>query len=314
MKKDYKKTSRIADRKFGSSKHVLNRKRLSEIPQNRPTRNTDETYLLNEQHFSDAFRNSPVIVFNHDRNLRYTWIFDMTKDKILRTAAGKTDKELIKNPEEARRLIEIKKRALRTGKGRREEVAITLNKKLCYYDLRVEPLRNGKGKIIGLACAAIDITERKRAESVLLHTKELLEKIASASTAIIAVHDLKTGKNIYNNRSLSEILGHSKKERVKLPGTTESELFSLVHPEDIKIFTERHKVIAKMKDGRSHEIEYRLRDRNGSWQRIKEIYCVLDRDKFGIPSQLMSTYENITAERINQQELREGEEKFRTLF
>lgn len=139
------------------------------------SRQTQEALRVSEERFRIALKNSPIIVFNQDTDLRYTWIYNPTLGLTAEEIAGKLDSELFP-PEDAQRLKAIKNRVLTTGVGTREETFTTINGEVRYFDLTVEPLFNQAREIVGITCAAMDITEKKQAEetrSALEAEKEL---------------------------------------------------------------------------------------------------------------------------------------------
>lgn len=311
IRKKSKKSSGSSNLKSHPARLRSTRKRFIKDFEKEP--NNDKLHIIGEL-FTEALKNSPVIVFNQDKSLRYTWIYNGIPEIPLQKALGKTDKEILRNVEEADSFIKIKRLVLKTGKGKRQEVSLSAKGKVYHFDLKAEPLRNGKGKIIGITCAAIDITERKQAELALIQTKELLEKIASTSPAIISVYDVNSGKNIYKNRSLLETLGYPRREIMKLYVESGTDPFSLVHPDDLRTLENRNKIIPRMKDGKSYEMEYRLKDYSGNWQWIRRVFSVFHRDKNGKPTHLTSIFENITERKLNKEALRESELKYKTLF
>jgi PAS domain S-box-containing protein len=123
----------------------------------------DEALRESEARFRIALENSPIVVFNQDRELRYTWVYNPHPGFDPQALLGKTDAELLP-ADDAARLAEIKRRVLETGVSAREEVKTTIGGQAFFYDLTVEPLRDLSGNIIGVTCASLDITERKQAE------------------------------------------------------------------------------------------------------------------------------------------------------
>jgi len=111
-----------------------------------------------EERFRVAINNSPIIVWSQDRDLRYTWIYNPNPGFNAEEVIGKTDEEMLPVVD-AERLTEIKKKVLESGKGSREEVRTTIQGKPFYYQLVTEPLMDEEGKIAGVTCASIDITE-----------------------------------------------------------------------------------------------------------------------------------------------------------
>lgn len=129
-----------------------------------------------EARFRVALANSPILVFNQDQQLRYTWIYNPHPAFTLDEMLGKTDSELLPG-EPGERLTEIKRAVLESGITTRNEIDLYINGHLVFYDLTVEPLRDRLGNIIGVTCAAVDITERKQ------HQREM-EAIALLSQAL----------------------------------------------------------------------------------------------------------------------------------
>lgn len=142
----------------------------------RERQQVEEALRQSETRFRTVLKHAPLVVFNQDQELRYTWAYNVVPDDDVDAILGKTDSELLA-PQEAQPLISIKQRVLTSGIGMRAEVSLTINGKLRYYDLTVEPLRNSIGDIEGITCAAMDISDRKHIEEQLkisLQQKEVL--------------------------------------------------------------------------------------------------------------------------------------------
>jgi two-component sensor histidine kinase len=142
----------------------------------RERQQVEEALRQSETRFRTVLKHAPLVVFNQDQELRYTWAYNVVPDDDVDAILGKTDSELL-SPQEAQPLISIKQRVLTSGIGMRAEVSLTINGKLRYYDLTVEPLRNSIGDIEGITCAAMDISDRKHIEEQLkisLQQKEVL--------------------------------------------------------------------------------------------------------------------------------------------
>ncbi|GEM_PF-2277700 len=136
----------------------------------------EEALRQSETRFRTVLKHAPLVVFNQDQELRYTWAYNVVPDDDVDAILGKSDSELLA-PQEAQPLISIKQRVLTSGIGMREEVSLTINGELRYYDLTVEPLRNSIGDVEGITCAAMDISDRKYIENQLkisLQQKEVL--------------------------------------------------------------------------------------------------------------------------------------------
>lgn len=119
--------------------------------------------------FGVALRSGSVLVFNQDRDLRYTWVplaapelgFSSTEQVL-----GRTDEELFP-PEAAAALTEVKRAVVESGVGTRVDIAVEADTGMLFYDLTVEPLHDPGGAVVGITCASVDVTDRRRAEEQL---------------------------------------------------------------------------------------------------------------------------------------------------
>jgi PAS domain S-box-containing protein len=156
------------------------------------TKRAQEQSRLNEERFRVAIGNSPIMVFNQDRRLRYTWAYNTHRAFADGGAEGKTDDDLAP-PEIAQRLKEVKQRILDSGVGSATEITLPIDGGVHTYQLTLEPLRDSAGAIEGITGAAFDITERKAFEDELRAAYEALQRSASdlQQFAYAASHDLK---------------------------------------------------------------------------------------------------------------------------
>jgi PAS domain S-box-containing protein len=128
---------------------------------------------LVKERFEIALRNSPMAVFNQDLDLRYTWIYNPALGYHSDEAIGKLDSDIFERAEDAAVTQAMKQEVITTGVMRRKEVTIHSKGVDRCFDLVVEPLRDGDGRIAGVTCAALDITERKQADEDLRHSEKV---------------------------------------------------------------------------------------------------------------------------------------------
>ncbi|NDJ24492.1 response regulator [Nostoc sp. B(2019)] len=145
----------------------------------------DNALRHSEERFRVALKNSPIFVYNQDKDLRYTWVYNPFSGLTVENILGKQDSDIMP-AEDAQHQIAIKNGVLTTGIGTREEVSITTATGTRYYDLTVEPLRNESQEVVGVTCASIDISERKLAEEKIREQAALLD----VTTDAICVRDL----------------------------------------------------------------------------------------------------------------------------
>ncbi|BAY74067.1 multi-sensor hybrid histidine kinase [Nostoc linckia NIES-25] len=152
----------------------------------------DNALRQSEERFRVALKNSPIFVYNQDKELRYTWVYNPSYGLKIEQILGKKDVDII-SAEDAQSLTSIKLGVLNSGIGAREEVSITTKKTTRYYDLTVEPLRNESQEVVGVTCASIDITERQAALREHKLAQEKIKEQAAlldVTTDAICVRDL----------------------------------------------------------------------------------------------------------------------------
>ncbi len=149
-----------------------------------------------EERFRVALKDSPITVFSHDRELRYTWIYNPQlywQDE----AIGKTDADII-GPKKAASLVDIKRRVLKEGVALREEVVIPHDGKNCAFDITVEPLFDAEGGIAGITGAAMDIAR----------LREMTDRLQDARDRL-AQEKLYLESEIQSELGFEEIIGQS---------------------------------------------------------------------------------------------------------
>lgn len=132
----------------------------------------EEELQKNEERFRVALKESPVTVFNQDRALRYTWIYN-PRLFLQDSAVGKTDEEIL-GAKRATRLNELKRQVLDTGKALREEVVISQGTKPYSFELTIEPLFDAAKNIIGITGSSMDIARLRELADNLRDAKERL--------------------------------------------------------------------------------------------------------------------------------------------
>jgi PAS domain S-box-containing protein len=138
-------------------------------------RQTEEALRQSDERFRVALKNSPIAVFNQDRDLRYTWMYNSQLPFSWSNKLGKTPADLF-DPEEAARIMEVRRRVLETGVGARDEVQVTCAGKKQYLSTTIEPVLDSDGAVIGITGAAMDVTELREAQRKLTEEKLYLEQ------------------------------------------------------------------------------------------------------------------------------------------
>ena len=138
-------------------------------------RKAEEALRQSEERLRVALQNARIVVFNQDRDLRYTWVYNSQIPSPPGDQLGQTPDAYFA-PEEAARIMEIRRRVLETGVGGRHEVHASYGGKKHYFDTAVEPVKDAAGAVIGLTGSGIDITELREVTEQLREAKEKLSE------------------------------------------------------------------------------------------------------------------------------------------
>src|SRR5207244_4076447 len=107
---------------------------------------------------------------------------------------GKTDLELsdLYPAESAERIVQFKREALQAGEAARRDLLVTVEGRLRNLDLSLEPIRDDAGQVIGLAGAAIDVTEHcESKEAIARLNAELQKRVQKDEFLAMLAHELR---------------------------------------------------------------------------------------------------------------------------
>lgn len=159
-------------------------------------REAEDLLRQSEERFRVALKDSPITVFNQDKDLRYSWIYN-PQLYWQHEALGKTDEEIL-GPKRSLAMTRLKKRVLQTGNAVREEVAIPQNGTSYVVDMTVEPLFDAGKNVIGITGAFMDIARLREMADRLLEEKDRLTREKSYLQ-----------NEIQTELGFEEIIGHS---------------------------------------------------------------------------------------------------------
>jgi PAS domain S-box-containing protein len=256
----------------------------------------EEALRASEERFRVALAGSPVIVYNQDTELRYTWMYQPAHGGCPDHIIGCMETGYVPLPE-AEQLIAIKRGVLDTGRPAREEVRLTVYGAPRTFDLTVEPLRDQSGRITGVTCAAIDITERRESEKTL----QLMRfSIDHAGDAIYWMGP--DARIVYANDAACRTLGYSCAELLSMTVFDIDPQFPREGWDDCwsdlrRRGTRTLESVHQAKDGRRFPVE------------ITGTYLEFDGCQYDFAS-----VRDISERRRSEEELQESRERYRQLF
>ena len=162
----------------------------------------------------------------------------------------------------------------------------------------IELAANGQpGRAVGLAR---DISVRKRVESAQRDADRFIARIADVAPTLIYVYDVATGRRIYNNGWLPQMLGYG----IDYDSDVRPFMDRVLHPDDKERMAAYRQSHVRLADGAISQVEYRARHIDGSWRWLLSRNLVFARNEDGSVRQLLGTTTDITAAKRAEEELR----------
>jgi PAS domain S-box-containing protein len=247
--------------------------------------------------FEAVLQTSPIVLFCADRELRYTWLPNPALGHTQPQIIGKRDSDLFP-PADAKRLEEIKRGVLESGKGQRHEVSVDHRGVRRYFDLIVQPQRDATGAVVGLMGASVDVTDRKGMEEKVFASEARFRKIFETAPIGIVITD-REGRFLQCNPAYCAMLGYAEEDlRATVFGDP-------VHPDDLEANLE---AIRRVVRGSAPvvEIENRYVRSSGELVWVHKVVSLLP-DETGAPGHVMVLVTDVTERRRAEEALRASE-------
>jgi PAS domain S-box-containing protein len=251
-----------------------------------------------EERFKVALDESPISVFNQDLDLRFTWMYNPGVGYHSSEIIGFKDEDIL-TTESAERLQVLKQAVLQSGQGARHEVKIASKRdgRVMYIDLTIEPLRDAAGAVIGITCAALDITQSKQSDQARRESEERFQLVARATNDAIWDWDI-THDTIWWNDAFYKVFGYTHADLIN----KNEHWVNHIHPGDRKE-TEQGIVTAVTGGDETWTAEYRFESKDGSYRYVLDRGYVV-RDSSGKPVRMLGSMMDVTASRLTEAQLR----------
>jgi PAS domain S-box-containing protein len=155
-----------------------------------------------------------------------------------------------------------------------------------------------------LAAIALSNFNNRKA---LTDSEQRLLDITENMFDMVAIADME-GRYEYINRSHFKILGYEPKAVLGKP------MYDFIHPEDLQIVAEKIATsLSDLEDFKGELAEVRIRAADGSYRWLETMGTLLFDDN-GQPHKMVFSSRDVTERRRQQAELRESQERYKTLF
>jgi PAS domain S-box-containing protein len=173
---------------------------------------------------------APVSIFNRDRDLRTTWVYNPLLNNPVSRLIGKVPEEIY-TPETAAGLRAFYGPVLERGETVHALIRLTSawTGATKLFDMFAQPLRDERGAVCGITSAAYDLTELIETRRALAHSETFLRMALDAAQMAEWELDLQT-RQVFHSSSLPRVYGLPPQEGPSSPETFTSRL----QPDDRK--------------------------------------------------------------------------------
>ena len=153
------------------------------------------------ERFNVALRGADIVVFAQDTERRLTWISD-SAGYHRREFLGRREEELLP-PEARQESIALKDRAIVTGQAQESELAVAIAGETRHFRVRVEPVRDVRGNVVGLLGVSSEITALKQSEQ---RNAFLVRELAHRSKNLLSVVQAIAGETLRTGKSVDDFM------------------------------------------------------------------------------------------------------------
>lgn len=171
--------------------------------------------------------------------------------------------------------------------------------------------RSESGEVEVVIGVALDVSERKAAETQLAEQRHFLAHLTQATPALIFVWDVADDRPVYVSEHASVLLGYSAAELLISGDALRAKIG---HPDDLERVANVIKELMNASDDEMRDIEYRQRRRDGAWKWVHARAAVFKRRPDGTVQLLIGVLFDVTARRETEAALAESEARLRSVM
>jgi PAS domain S-box-containing protein len=154
--------------------------------------------------------------------------------------------------------------------------------------------RNNNGEVTHVVGVSRDISRKKEAEEKLRAYKKFIEKVNATSPNTIYVLDVVNLRHIYTSRDIVHQYGEMSEG---------AEFIRYLHPDDQENWYTHLDHFRTAADNDIRSVEYRVRDKEGSWRWIYSREAVFERDENNLVTQIVGVATDITERKKTEEQL-----------
>ncbi len=268
-------------------------------------KNTELRLKQNEEKLNSIIEHSSNVYYMHDTNNRIIYISPQCKRFF-----GYSQEEMkikwtdiaTKNPLN-KKALELTKKAIKTGKRQKPYLSELKRKdgSLVIVEANESPLKDEKGKVIGISGSLRDVTLQYKSNKILEENEKRYSLALESTGQLVYDYDIVSG-NIVWKGDIKSNTGYSEKEFN--PDINEWE--KMINPKDRERAT---KVLDEsMKQNKPYEITYRFKQKDGSYKYVQDHGQFINDEK-GKPYRMIGTMKDITFRKNIEKEKQQLNEK-----
>ena len=259
----------------------------------------EKSLIESQEHFRALAENSPDLIMRFDRNFRLLYV-----NSVVESQTGIAKEEFLNRSHRemgvfSEELVTLWEEGLdsvfKSGKPRTIVFEIELTDKRTTYEWRLFPETGTSETIDSVIGVARDITDTKASQDALGRSEERLNLALSATDLGLWDWNL-VNNEVYYSPIWMSMLGYGEGE---LPQEFDT-WASLLHPDDKERAIRIIQDTIKNRDS-SFEIEFRLKQKNGSWVWIRSLGKAVSYDAEGNTIRLTGIHEDINERKRGEQ-------------